>query len=173
MYWRGYRRSGHAGAAWWAAGLAFLLISVNSGPRTIAMAYIAMSAELAILEAAERGKTRALWLLPPLFCIWVNLHGSWLIGLALFVLYILCGSFGVQEGRRRTGSLHSGRTQSLPRRSRSLRRRALRQSLRVAPGLESHRHDVQPEAEHRQCDGMEAPGSEHHRRASQHSAPCA
>ena len=50
MYWRGYRRSGHAGAAWWAAGLAFLLISVNSGPRTIAMAYVAMSSELAILE---------------------------------------------------------------------------------------------------------------------------
>jgi hypothetical protein len=98
MYWRGYRRSGHAGAAWWAAGLAFLLISVNSGPRTIAMAYIAMSAELGILEAAERGKTRALWLLPVLFCIWVNLHGSWLIGLALLVLYILCGVFGVRKG---------------------------------------------------------------------------
>jgi hypothetical protein len=98
MYWRAYRRSGHAGAAWWAAGLAFLLISVNSGPRTIAMAYIAMSAELGILEAAERGKTKALWLLPPLFCIWVNLHGSWLIGLALLVLYILCGVFGLKKG---------------------------------------------------------------------------
>jgi hypothetical protein len=98
MYWRGYRRSGHAGAAWWAAGLAFLLISVNTGPRTIAFAYVAMSAELAILEAAERGKTRALWLLPALFCIWVNLHGSWLIGLALLVLYILCGAFGVKKG---------------------------------------------------------------------------
>jgi hypothetical protein len=98
MYWRGYRRSGHAGAAWWAAALAFLLISVNSGPRTIAMAYVAMSSELAIIEAAERGKTRALWLLPPLFCIWVNLHGSWIIGLALFVLYMLCGAFGVRKG---------------------------------------------------------------------------
>ena len=98
MYWRGYRRSGHAGAAWWAAGLAFILISVNSGPRTIAMAYIAMSAELGILEAAERGKTRVLWLLPPLFCIWVNLHGSWLIGMGLLVLYILCGAFGVKKG---------------------------------------------------------------------------
>ena len=98
MYWRGYRRSDHAGAAWWAAGLAFLLISVNSGPRTISMAYVAMSSELAILDAAERGKTRALWLLPPLFCLWVNLHGSWLIGLALLVLYILCGAFGVRKG---------------------------------------------------------------------------
>ena len=98
MYWRGYRRSGHAGAAWWAAGLAFLLISVNSGPRTIAMAYVAMSSELAILEAAERGNKRALWLLPLLFAVWVNLHGSWLIGLGLLVLYILCGAFGIRKG---------------------------------------------------------------------------
>ena len=98
LYWRGYKRSGHAGAAWWAAALAFVLVSVNAGPRTIAFAYLAMSAELAILEAYERGNSRGLWLLPPLFCIWINLHGSWLIGLALFVLYILCGAFEFKRG---------------------------------------------------------------------------
>ncbi|HEY2467213.1 MAG TPA: hypothetical protein VGI45_05120 [Terracidiphilus sp.] len=98
LYWRGYRLSGHAGAAWWAAALGFLLVSVNTGPRTIAIAYLAMSAELTILESADRGKTRSLWLLPPLFAVWVNLHGSWLIGLALFVLYILCGSVDFTKG---------------------------------------------------------------------------
>ncbi len=98
LYWRGYRKSGHAGAAWWAAALAFLLISVNSGPRTISVAYLAMSSELLILESYKEGKTRSLWLLPPLFCIWINLHGSWLIGLALFVLFILCGSFEFKMG---------------------------------------------------------------------------
>ena len=98
LYWRSYRRSGHAGAAWWAAALAFVLVSVNAGPRTIAMAYLMMGAELALLEAYERGKTRCLWLLPIVFCIWVNLHGSWLIGLALFVLYILCGAFEFKKG---------------------------------------------------------------------------
>lgn len=98
MYWRSYKRSGHAGAAWWATALAFTLVSVNAGPRTIGLAYLAMGAELAILEAYERGKKQALWLLPPLFCIWVNLHGSWLIGLALFVLYILCGLVGFRRG---------------------------------------------------------------------------
>jgi hypothetical protein len=98
MYWRAYRRSGHAGAAWWAAGLGFVLISINSGPRTIAIAYLALSAEMALLESADRGNTRSLWLLPPLFCVWINLHGSWLIGLALFVLYILCGVFGFKKG---------------------------------------------------------------------------
>lgn len=98
LYWRAYRLSGHAGAAWWAAALSFVLISVNTGPRTIAVAYLAMSAELFILDAAERGNKRALWLLPPIFCVWVNLHGSWFIGLALLVLYVLCGSFEFRKG---------------------------------------------------------------------------
>ena len=98
LYWRGYRKSGHAGAAWWAAALAFLLISVNSGPRTISIAYLAMSSELAILDSFKAGKTRSLWLLPALFCVWINVHGSWLIGLALFVLFILCGSFEFKMG---------------------------------------------------------------------------
>jgi len=98
LYWRACRLSGHKGAAWWATALGFVLASVNTGPRTIAVAYLAMSAELTILETADRGNTRALWLLPPLFAIWINLHGSWLIGLALFVLYILCGSFNFSKG---------------------------------------------------------------------------
>lgn len=98
FYWRGFIRSGHPGAALYAGALGFLMISVNAGPRTIAIAYLAMSSELVILDAADRGKTRLLWLLPPLFCLWVNLHGSWLIGLGLFVLYILCRSFSFNIG---------------------------------------------------------------------------
>ena len=98
LYWRGYWKTGHAGAAFWAACIGFALMTVNSGPRTIIVAYLALSAELAILEALERGKTRAAWFLPPLFSVWINLHGSWLIGLGLLALYILCGAFGFSKG---------------------------------------------------------------------------
>jgi hypothetical protein len=98
LYWRGYWKTGHAGAAFWAACLGFALMTVNSGPRTILFAYLALSAELAILEAIERGKARLAWLLPPLFCIWINLHGSWVIGIGLLVLYVVCGAFGVSKG---------------------------------------------------------------------------
>ena len=93
VYWRGYLNSRHAGAAFWAACLGFVLMTVNSGPRTILFGYLAMSAELLILEAAARGRKGLLWLLPPLFCVWINLHGTWLIGMALLVLFILCGLF--------------------------------------------------------------------------------
>jgi hypothetical protein len=34
---------------------------------------------LIVVDRAER-HPRLLWLLPPLFCLWINLHGSWLLG---------------------------------------------------------------------------------------------
>jgi hypothetical protein len=98
VYWRSYRKAGHAGAAFWTGALGFVLMTPNAGPRTIVFAYLALSAEMAILEAAERGKTWLLWLLPPLFCMWINLHGSWVIGLGLLGLYILCGVFPFNKG---------------------------------------------------------------------------
>ncbi|MGB6975571.1 MAG: hypothetical protein WBD67_12890 [Terracidiphilus sp.] len=108
VYWRGYWMTRHAGAAFWAACIGFTLTLANSGPRTIAVAYLALSAELAILEAYERGHKRLLWLLPPLFALWINLHGIWFIGFALLVLYIACGflrlKFGIFEQEPRSSA---------------------------------------------------------------------
>jgi len=98
VYWRSYWKAQHWGAAFWMAVLGYLLMTPNSGPRTIMIAYLAMSAEMAILEAAERGRTGLLWFLPPLFCVWINLHGSWVVGLALFCIYILGGLFPFKMG---------------------------------------------------------------------------
>jgi hypothetical protein len=98
VYWRSYLKAGHAGAALGTAGLGFLMMIISAGPRTILVAYLALCAELAILEAMERGKTYLLWLLPPLFCLWINLHGSWIIGMGVLGLYILCGWFPFSRG---------------------------------------------------------------------------
>ncbi len=98
LYWRGYRLSRHAGAAFWAAAIGLVLMTVNSGARTIAIAYLAMSAELFILEESEKGNHRILWLLPPLFCLWINLHGTWFIGIILLAIYIACGLFSFTAG---------------------------------------------------------------------------
>lgn len=98
FYWRGLLRTRHAGAALLASSLGLVLLTVNAGPRTIAIAYLAMGCELMILERAESGRKGLLWLLPPLFWVWVNLHGSWLIGMGLLVLYILCGWAGIRRG---------------------------------------------------------------------------
>ena len=98
VYFRSCSISRHKGAAFWTAVLCFPLMAINGGARTIVIAYLALSAEMIIVEAAERGRTRLLWLLPPLFCLWINLHGSWFIGLGLLSLYILCGLFSIDIG---------------------------------------------------------------------------
>lgn len=98
VYWRGWLASRHRGAAFWAACIAFVLMSVSAGPRCINIAYLAFSAEMAIIESVRRGHKRMLWLLPPLFCLWVNLHGIWFIGLAVFCLYVLCNLFPIKLG---------------------------------------------------------------------------
>ncbi|MGP8251941.1 MAG: hypothetical protein ACLQHF_07890 [Terracidiphilus sp.] len=93
IYFRCATKSGHKAAAFWTSVVSFFLIAINAGARTIVIAYLALAIELIILDAAEKGRTRALWLLPALFCIWINLHGSWVIGLGLLGLYIVCGLF--------------------------------------------------------------------------------
>ena len=99
LYWRSTVQCGRQSIAFWVTAFGFTLMTVNSGPRTIIFAYLAMQAELAILEAVERGNRKWLWCMPALFCVWINLHGSWLIGLGLLVLYLTCGSFTIHKGR--------------------------------------------------------------------------
>jgi hypothetical protein len=98
IYFRSVFESRHRKAAFWTSILAFFLMTVNAGARTIVVAYLALSLEMAIIEAAERGKRRVVWLLPPVFCLWINLHGSWIVGLGFLVLYIACGLFTIQIG---------------------------------------------------------------------------
>ena len=98
VYWRSSKSARNSGVALWMSALGFVLMWVNAGARTILFAYLAMSAEMAVLEAVERGHRRMLWLLPPLFCLWINLHGSWIIGIALLALYVGCGLFPIDAG---------------------------------------------------------------------------
>lgn len=98
VYWRSCKSSGNPGCALWISAIGFILMWVNASSRTILFGYLALSAELAILEAFERGRSKVLWLLPPLFCVWINLHGSWIIGLALMATYLVCGLFRVRQG---------------------------------------------------------------------------
>jgi hypothetical protein len=39
------------------------------------------------LERFRRGEDRALWRLPVMFALWVNLHGGWLVGAGVLVLF--------------------------------------------------------------------------------------
>lgn len=82
--------SGNAKASALATAFATYFATVSFGPRTLLFGWDFLVLELLLL-AHFRRRPRPLWLLPLLFAIWVNTHGSWLIGLVLFGVFLLCG----------------------------------------------------------------------------------
>jgi hypothetical protein len=73
------------------AGVAYMLFAtVSIGPRTQMFGWLCLIAEIAVLRAFVNGRAR-LWLLPPLFCLWINVHGSWPIGLVFLALLVISG----------------------------------------------------------------------------------
>ena len=93
-----YQQSRNAKAAFLVSLPAILLASVSFGPRTLLFGWICLILEMIILARFQNG-TDATWLLPPLFMLWVNLHGSWLIGIVLLVTFLLCGLLEGQWGQ--------------------------------------------------------------------------
>lgn len=63
---------------------------VSIGPRTLLFGWLCMIGLLLILERFRRvGK--GLWMIPPLFCLWINFHGSWPFGMVVLVITIVSG----------------------------------------------------------------------------------
>jgi hypothetical protein len=62
------------------------------------LGYLFLILTLIALERFHQGKNRALWFLPPLFLIWVNTHGSWVIGLGAIVVYWASGLMELRLG---------------------------------------------------------------------------
>jgi hypothetical protein len=86
-----YRESGHYKASIVAVTFAVFLSSVSFGPRTILPGYAYLILLLILLQRFRQTGDAPLWLLPPLFCLWVNTHGSWLLGMVLFSVVIAAG----------------------------------------------------------------------------------
>ena len=100
------KSSGSPLAAWIVTVAAIVLGTVSYGPRTLLFGWICLVLLLLLLARFEKSRKagdaiaekRTLWLIPPLFALWINLHGSWLIGLTLLAVYVGCGLFEVHLG---------------------------------------------------------------------------
>lgn len=93
-----YQESCNFKAAVAACCFAAFLSSVSFGPRTILFGYVYLVALLIVLQRLRQKGTAPLWILPPLFCLWANSHGSWLIGLIIFSIVIVGGLLGGSWG---------------------------------------------------------------------------
>lgn len=82
---RGLGPAGATGIMLWA--FAIILPLANVRPQMVTILFLALTA--LIVTAYLQGEARGLWILPPLFVLWVNLHGGYVIGLVLLGLTLL------------------------------------------------------------------------------------
>jgi hypothetical protein len=63
---------------------------VSLAPRTLLFGWLCMTGLLLVLDHFRRSG-KGIWLLPPLFVLWINLHGSWVFGMVVLATTIASG----------------------------------------------------------------------------------
>jgi len=86
-----YRASESIKASALAAGVAVVLAVVNFGPRTILLGWACLLMLMFVLWKLMKTGDAPLWTVPLIFLLWVNLHGSWLVGLMVFGIVVGSG----------------------------------------------------------------------------------
>jgi hypothetical protein len=99
-------RSGNSKAGFVAAAALFALANPSFSMRSQMIGYLFLVLTLIALELFRQGKQWPIWFLPPLLLVWVNTHGSFIIGLGVIFLYLACGlkefRLGAIEGKKWT-----------------------------------------------------------------------
>jgi hypothetical protein len=74
----------------------FAIANFNLRPQMFGALFLAIT--LIVLELFRQGRWKALWVIPPLFLLWINAHGSWIIGLGVILVTFVSGLFEFQIG---------------------------------------------------------------------------
>ncbi len=93
-----YRECGNYKAAVLASSYTVFLGRVSFGPRTILLGYACLVVLLIVLQRFRQRGNASLWLIPLLFCLWVNTHGSWFIGMIIFSMIMAGGMVRLKWG---------------------------------------------------------------------------
>ncbi len=91
-------RSGNAKAGFAAITVLIILATPSFSLRPQMLGYLFLILTVIALERFRQGKELALWLLPLLFLIWVNTHGSFIMGLGTIAAYYLGGLWRFRAG---------------------------------------------------------------------------
>lgn len=76
--------------------------TVSFGPRTLLFGWLCLVAELLLIQLYQSApasvQTRYACILPVLFLLWINLHGSWVIGIVVFLAWLGAGCVRCDTG---------------------------------------------------------------------------
>ena len=97
IYVYAYLRCHNVRAAFVAAAV-LLPLAMRATLRPQQFGYIYLLMTLICLERFRQGRTRAIWALPVVFALWVNTHGSFVLGLVALAVYAACGLVEGQWG---------------------------------------------------------------------------
>lgn len=101
LYYYTSLRCGNPKAGFLATALLLNLAnSFNLRPQMLAYVYLVLA--VILLERFRLGKRGAVWFLPALMLLWVNTHGTWIIGLGVIAAYLLCGLVSLRLGNVET-----------------------------------------------------------------------
>ncbi len=98
LYVYSYLRSRNPKAAAIACALVLPVAAAQFTLRPQLIGWIFLLLTLLCLELFRSGQPKALWILPALFLLWVNTHGSFLLGLAFMLIYLVSGLFNFETG---------------------------------------------------------------------------
>jgi hypothetical protein len=91
VYYSAYLRSGNVKAALAACAAVWPLLGLCFSLRPQLLGYIFLLITLICLERYRQGLQNSLWLLPGVFVLWVNTHGTYSLGLLAMGAYWLSG----------------------------------------------------------------------------------
>lgn len=91
LYYYGTLRSGNCKAGFVPAGLMCALAFLSFTLRPQMFGYLCFVWLLIVLEWFRKGVSWPLWTLPALFVVWVNTHGSFIVGIGVIAAYLCCG----------------------------------------------------------------------------------
>jgi len=92
-------RSGNSKAGFAAAAIFSSLAFASFNLRPQMFGYLFLVLLLIVLERFRKGHLGSLWFLPPLILIWINTHGSWIIGLGVVFVFWVGGIFKIKLGQ--------------------------------------------------------------------------
>lgn len=98
LYALGTLSSGKSKAGFAAAVLLTPLVTAQFNLRPQMLGYLFLILTMILVVRFRQGKIGTLWFLPLLMMVWINSHGSWVIGMGVLFVYWIAGLFEFQLG---------------------------------------------------------------------------